>query len=484
MIKSSEFDFPEGWTTERLETVASINPRHSTAFDDSMSVTFLAMPAISESGPDFDRSIERPLSEVRKGYTHFAEGDVLFAKITPCMENGKGAVAKGLKNGVGCGTTELHVIRPCNKLNPDFLYRYLQQQSVRSDAAANFTGSAGQLRVPTSFISNLQLPIPPLAEQRRIVAKLEELLGKVSSSQQRLSRVPSLLKRFRQSVLAAACSGRLTADWREENPDASSYDIPLDAKGDGFDDGTPKSWSVTTLRTLIKLVTSGSRGWAAYYAKNGSVFVRAQNISRDILDLEDVAYVQLPNKAEGLRTKVLRDDILITITGANVAKSALVNVELEDAYVSQHVALVRLFDPRLAGYLFHWITSVGHGRKQLLESAYGQGKPGLNLDNIRDVRVAIPPLTEQSEIVCRVEKLFAFAAQIEARLKQAQTHIDRLTQSILAKAFRGELVPTEAELARRDGRNYEPASVILEQIQNQIATPSKRAPKRKQKVQE
>lgn len=98
---------------------------------------------------------------------------------------------------------------------------------MRRDAAANFTGSAGQLRVPVSFISELELPLPPLAEQRRIVAKLEELLGKVSSSQQRLSRVPGLLKRFRQSVLAAACSGRLTADWREENPETPAYEANL-----------------------------------------------------------------------------------------------------------------------------------------------------------------------------------------------------------------------------------------------------------------
>ena len=108
-----------------------------------------------------------------------------------------------------------------------------------------------------------------------------------------------------------------------------------------------------------------------------------------------------------------------------------------------------------------------HGRKQLLESAYGQGKPGLNLDNIRDVAIGIPPLSEQQEIVRRVEKLFAFADQIEARLRQAQAHVDRLTQSLLSKAFRGELVPTEHTLAARDGRDYETASELLERIRTE-----------------
>ena len=197
---------------------------------------------------------------------------------------------------------------------------------------------------------------------------------------------------------------------------------------------------------------------------SGLLFIRAQNINSDVLRLDDVAFVSLPNKTEGLRTRVQKDDILVTITGANVTKSALVDCDLDDAYVSQHVALVRLTDRRLAPFLFHWIVSTAHGRKQLLESAYGQGKPGLNLDNIRDVSIAIPPLSEQQEIVRRVEKLFAFADQIEARLRQAQAHVDRLTQSLLAKAFRGELVPTEHALATREARTYEPASCLLDRI--------------------
>jgi type I restriction enzyme S subunit len=135
----------------------------------------------------------------------------------------------------------------------------------------------------------------------------------------------------------------------------------------------------TTLGSQIELVTSGSRGWAKYYADSGSLFIRAQNINSDVLRLHDASFVRLPNKAEGLRTRVQKDDILVTITGANITKSALVECDLDDAYASQHVALVRLTDHRLARFLFHWIVSVAHGRKQLLESAYGQGKPGLNL---------------------------------------------------------------------------------------------------------
>src|SRR6185295_13578744 len=109
-----------------------------------------------------------------------------------------------------------------------------------------------------------EVVVPPLGEQRRIVAKLTELLGKVDASQQRLAKIPVLLKRFRQSVLAAACSGRLTADWREENPDAEAY--PVDAESDvESDEEFPLTWKAIRLGTLTTLVTSGSRGWAKYY---------------------------------------------------------------------------------------------------------------------------------------------------------------------------------------------------------------------------
>src|ERR1039458_2037188 len=113
-------EIPVGWTTTALEDVAEINPRHSKDLDDAIAVTFIPMAAISQDSPEFSFREERPLGDVRKGFTHFAEGDVLFAKITPCMENGKGAVAHNLSNALGCGTTEVHVIRPLEGIDPHY----------------------------------------------------------------------------------------------------------------------------------------------------------------------------------------------------------------------------------------------------------------------------------------------------------------------------------------------------------------------------
>jgi len=213
-------ELPQGWASAPLGEMAEINPRHRKGLDDSMPISFVRMAALSESKPEFESLEARTLGEVRKGFTHFAEGDVLFAKITPCMENGKGAVATGLRNRLGCGTTELHVIRPLAGIDPHYIYRFLAQSSVRGEAKEQFTGTAGQARVPTSFIEELEIPLAPVAEQRRIVAKLETLLGKVDICRERLATIPMLLKRLRKSVLAAACSGRLTADWREQHPGA------------------------------------------------------------------------------------------------------------------------------------------------------------------------------------------------------------------------------------------------------------------------
>jgi len=465
MVRSNA-DPPEGWAQALLCEICTLTPPKPAVNElaDTTPVTFVPMSAVDADAGAITNPQSRAFGAVRKGFTSFRDADVILAKITPCFENGKAAICHDLLNGVGFGSTEFHVLRADGAVVPEYVYHFVRQESFRRDGAENMTGSVGQKRVPADWIASVPIPLPPLAEQKRIVAKVEALLARVNASRERLAKVPALLKRFRQSVLGAACSGQLTADWRRTNPDAVSYcGVPgetLSNLGDEF----PSTWLPTRLGHLLTLVTSGSRGWAKYYADSGSVFIRAQNINSDCLNLDDIAFVRLPNRAEGLRTKVQRDDLLITITGANVTKSARVDVDLDDAFVSQHVALVRLADPQLSEFLFRWIISPGHGRQQLQEVAYGQGKPGLNLDNIRHVEVALPPLAEQREIVRRVEALFALADKIEARVQAATARVEKITQAILAKAFRGELVPTEAQLARQEGRPYEPASVLLERI--------------------
>ena len=144
-----------------LGEVCDINPRlpKSHGLQEDNEVGFVPMAAVNETSGTIEQRLTRRFAEVKKGYTPFAEDDVLFAKITPCMENGKGAVATGLRNRLGCGTTELHVIRPLGGIDPHYVYRFLAQASVRAVAKENFTGTAGQARVPTSFIEDLEVRV-------------------------------------------------------------------------------------------------------------------------------------------------------------------------------------------------------------------------------------------------------------------------------------------------------------------------------------
>jgi type I restriction enzyme S subunit len=174
------------------------------------------MPAVDADQGAITTPQTRAFKDVRSGFTAFRDGDVIVAKITPCMENGKAAVCRGLKNGYGYGSTEFHVLRPTSAVLPEFIYHYVRQESFRREAAENMTGSVGQKRVPVNYMQSVHIPLPPLAEQKRIVAKLEELLARVNAARDRLAKLPTILKRFRQSVISAACSGRLTEQWREK----------------------------------------------------------------------------------------------------------------------------------------------------------------------------------------------------------------------------------------------------------------------------
>ena len=168
-------ELPEGWEWKRLEEIAEINSRFDkNSFDDETDVTFLPMKCVEELTGKMDTSNEKKYGEIKTGYTPIQEGDLLFAKITPCMKNGKIAIAKNLKNGIGLASTEFHTL----KFSPDnetkFYFFYLMQEKIRQETARNMTGTAGQQRVPVSFIRRLKVPVPPLKIQRQIVAVLEK----------------------------------------------------------------------------------------------------------------------------------------------------------------------------------------------------------------------------------------------------------------------------------------------------------------------
>ena len=160
----------------------------------------------------------------------------------------------------------------------------------------------------------------------------------------------------------------------------------------------PEEWEVKRLGELSEFITSGSRGWAAFYTETGALFIRSQNIRDGKLSFEDTQYVSPPSGAEGNRTKVNRCDVLITITGNSVGNVALVEQEYAEAYISQHVGLVRLAKPEMGQFISLFLSPHSPGNSQIAGSQSGQSKPGLNLQNLRDFCIALPPLPEQRAI--------------------------------------------------------------------------------------
>jgi type I restriction enzyme S subunit len=311
-----------------------------------------------------------------------------------------------------------------------------------------------QSTLPKDELLENEVVLPPLAEQRRIVAKLETLLGKVDASQQRLAKIPVLLKRFRQSVLAAACSGRLTADWRKENGDARVSDSLRQraVKGDD-DDSLPPTWISCQVGDVMTL-KNGFAFKSVDYRDAGVPLVRISNIQDGNVGLDDCA--KLPLGKADWNFAVEKGDLLVAMSGATTGKFGIYQGD-KRCLQNQRVGNVKILDARevLPGFRNIALQSL---KRRIEEDAYGGAQPNISPAKIEALPFACPPQTEQQEIVRRVEGMFALADQIEARFEKARAHAKKLTPSLLARAFRGELVPQDP--------NDEPASVLLERIKN------------------
>ncbi|TPJ43461.1 hypothetical protein FJ434_01270 [Mesorhizobium sp. B2-5-13] len=472
------WELPEGWVWAPLEAVALVNP--PTAFQgtpDKEELAFVPMAAVSEETGRIALDQRRPAKDVAKGYVRFMEGDVIFAKITPCMENGKVAPVSGLPSQFGAGSTEFHVLRP-KSIGQRYLWYWLVSRRFRQQAQRHMSGSAGQLRVPVDYLRRSLMPVPPLPEQRRIVTRIDELFAEIAEGEVALADAHDGLESFRRALLKSAVTGELTANWRAANAVAetghgllariNAERAAMSGKARGRRSvnagpidksilpALPAGWTWATIGDLTEFVTSGSRGWKEFYADTGAIFVRAQNINSGKLDLTDAAFVQLPEKAEGLRTLIKRDDVLVTITGANVTVSARVNQDLPEAYVNQHIALLRLLVAETSEFVLLWLQAEGAGKSQLISAAYGAGKPGLNLDNIREVMVALPSPAEATEIIRRVHDALSAYSDTVAVLDAEAADATHLKQSILKAGFEGRLVPQDPD--------DEPATAMLARL--------------------
>lgn len=272
------------------------------------------------------------------------------------------------------------------------------------------------------------IPLPPLSEQQRIVERIEELFAKLDEAKERLQEVAESFAVRKAALLHKAFTGELTKQWRLEN---------------GVSD---ESWEEKKGEDFFEYVTSGSRGWAKYYSDKGSIFVRMGNLNHGTieLDLSDIQYVELPDQVEGQRSKLQKNDILISIT-ADVGMIGLVREDM-DAYINQHVALARPKNDLYAEFLaWYFVSDVG--LQQMQNKQRGATKIGLGLQDIRSIILKIPTLSEQHEIVRLIDDLLARERKAQQATEQALASIELMKKSILARAFRGELGTNKASEA-------------------------------------
>jgi type I restriction enzyme, S subunit len=412
------------------------------------------------------------------------------------MENGKCAVAKNLTNGIACGSTEFQVLRPNGIVLAEYLYRYLRQESYRNYAAQNMTGVVGQRRVPRQFLLDTEIPLPPLNEQRRIVSTIEQLTDRSHKARAALADVPKLIAQFHQSVLAAAFRGDLTADWREKNPDVEPasellerirverkkcWEESLIAKGKNPQKSKykeaeeitnqiryelPETWSWMTLGDVAWPVKDGPH-YSPQYSETGIPFITGGNVRAEGIDFENVKYIS-PELHKELSQRCLPEYGDVLYTKGGTTGIARVNTYENEFNVWVHVAVLKCVSSIERFYLQHALNSPWcYQQSQLF--THGTGNQDLGLTRMINILVPLAPKPEQIEIVRRVEIYMKAINTLCQEFDGYTEQIDLLDRSILAKAFRGELVPQDP--------NDEPAAVLLERIRaerEQTSTPKQR----------
>lgn len=264
-----------------------------------------------------------------------------------------------------------------------------------------------------------------------------------------LTKRPEHISQLRECICNLAVRGQLSRQYptdesvgtlikrivteKERFLNARSRARKAEAPSEGLGFAVPAAWRAVDVGDICNVVTSGSRGWAEYYSDVGAKFIRAQNVRYGRLLLHDIARVNLPKNAEGTRTSVSPGDLLVVITGAGVTNPAMLTVDIGEAYVSQHIALLKVTLKEVSPWILLCLMAPANARAQLLERAYGSGKPGLNLDNIRRLRIPFPPLAEQQRIIALIDKAFAVCDRLEDQLQVVNDGGARLLESFVFK---------------------------------------------------
>lgn len=434
--------FPITWTTTSLSEVCTkiVDGSHNPPKAVENGFPMLSAKNIYKRKVFFDdyRLISKEDFEIENNRTNISSGDVLLTIV--------GAIGRGAVVNEGLDKFTLQrsvaVLKPF-QINPKYLSYALEAPKLQKYLQDNAKGTA-QKGIYLKALSAVTIPLAPLNEQRRIADKLDTTLARVDTLNDRLARITPLLKRFRQSVLAAATSGRLTEDWRDGVGEWREVKISdIGVLGRGKSRHRPRN-------------DPALYGGVHPFIQTGDVANAGEYI---------VSHSQTYSELGLLQSKLWPANTLCITIAANIADTAILSYPacFPDSIVG-FVANEKICRVKYVKWL---IDSI---KDRLEQFAPATAQKNINLAVLEDIKIKLPPLDEQTEIVRRVETLFAFADRLEARLQSAQTAAERLTPALLAKAFRGELVPQDP--------SDEPAAELLRRLREARAADTASKPKR------
>jgi type I restriction enzyme S subunit len=469
-LKQNELPFPvpASWTWARLQLLGDVKPRND--LPDDLDASFVPMALLSEKYGEQPRSEKRAWKEIKTGFTHFADGDVVMAKITPCFQNRKSAVMRGLCNSVGAGTTELHVFRPVSEtMISDYIAIFLKSPEFIEQGVRRMTGSAGQKRVPHDYFALSPVPVPPRAEQERIVEKVAELMSLCDDlearQQQRrevrihlndaalerlvtasdpaefaaawrrvrdnfdlLYAVPENVAKLRQAILQLAVQGKLgTAD---------KLDISFSG-GDGVAGWfpRPKDWRWVTVPEVAEhrlgkmLDKHKNKGTALPYLRNTNV----QWFRFDLTSLKSMRFRDDESEEYALRA----GDVLIC-EGGHAGRTAVWTEQESPMRFQKALHRVRP-TAALNSHYFAFCMKAYHDSGILQRYFTGSGIPHLTGRSLVKIAFPLPPRPEQDRIVEIVVIYLGLCDELEWKLLAKRAHADRLAQAVVNAVVNGKM---------------------------------------------
>ncbi len=507
----NSYSIKNHWAWVKHNKISKINPRNDISdFESSDKVTFLPMALVEEETGKYSLAETRELSTVKKGYTAFANDDILFAKITPTMENGKIAIMQSLKNGIGYGSTEFHVSRVHPLIEKKYLFYYFIQPFFRSTAKKFMTGSAGQLRVSTDYFKNIEIPLPPSVEQKAIVLKIEQLFSELDNGIKNLKTAQQKLKIYRQSVLKKAFEGELTKEWRDKQTNISPVDELLedikkernkqylktiedwkeivkkweDGGKDGIkpkkpqpykpmidnavnilmDTDLPDEWKYNKLGETYEVYigSTPSRKMDSYW--NGNI----NWVSSGEVAFKNIRHTKETITQDGLDNTSTNvhpvGTILLAMIGEGKTRGQTAILDIPAAH-NQNTAALRVNQKLLESKLLYYYFYYTYQETRRIGS--GNNQKALNKNRISNMSMPLMSKQEQIQILQELESRLSVCDNIETTLTDTLKKSEALRQSILKKAFEGKLLTAKELKDVKNNSDYESAEKLLERIKQE-----------------